>query len=161
MKRLNRNLCPLALFFWKIFMCTAAPIMNRTMKTVCAGKSTLFTGAPPNAHVVGGYGGFMFAYTLSTLVNCVQLPFNSPLIEVCRPAPPLYQTINLRRPAFRLLVGCRRSSRRGCAKIMSVQQQQQHASQGRGFPYMSRRTTMISVKNPGPLTKQRRARQCF
>lgn len=61
MNRLNKNLCPLALFFWKIFMCTAAPIMNMSIKIVCAGMSTFFTGAPPSDHAVGGYGGFIFA----------------------------------------------------------------------------------------------------
>jgi hypothetical protein len=61
MKKLNKNLCPLALFFWKIFICTTAPIMNKTMNTVWAGISTFFAGAPPRAHTMGGYGGFMFA----------------------------------------------------------------------------------------------------
>lgn len=65
MKRLNRNLCPLALFIWKIFICTAAPTMNRIMKKACAGMSTFFTGGPPKAHTAGGYGGLMFAYVLS------------------------------------------------------------------------------------------------
>jgi hypothetical protein len=83
-------------------MCTAAPIMNRIMKTVCAGMSTLFMGAPPSAHAVGGYGGFVFSCTSSALVNCVQLSFNLPLKEVGRPALPLYQTIKLQG----LLFGC-------------------------------------------------------
>jgi hypothetical protein len=68
MKRLNKNLWPLALFFWKIFIWTAAPIMKRIMNTVCAGKSTFLTGAPPNAHAVGGYGDFIPACSLLALV---------------------------------------------------------------------------------------------
>jgi hypothetical protein len=34
MNKLGKNLWPLALFFWKIFMCTAAPAMNSIMKIV-------------------------------------------------------------------------------------------------------------------------------
>jgi hypothetical protein len=65
MNRFGKNLWPRARFFWKIFMCTAAPIMKRIMKIDWAGISTCFTGAPPSGHTMGGYGGPWVAYTLS------------------------------------------------------------------------------------------------
>jgi hypothetical protein len=43
--------------------------MKRIMNTVCAGMSTFFTGAPPNAHAVGGYGDFIPAFSLLALVS--------------------------------------------------------------------------------------------
>ena len=34
--------------------------MNRHRNTAVTGTSTLISGAPPSAHVVGGYGGVFF-----------------------------------------------------------------------------------------------------
>lgn len=79
--------------------------MNRTINTVCAGISTFLTGAPPNVHAVGGYGGFMFACSSLPLVSCSQLLFNIPLKEACRPATPLCQRINLRKACFSVVDG--------------------------------------------------------
>ena len=86
-KRLNRNLWPLFLFFWKIFIWTAAPTMNKTMKIVCAGTSIFFTGGPPNAHTAGGYGGFMFAWATSA-VTFFEMCCILPLKEACHLAMP-------------------------------------------------------------------------
>ena len=64
MKMFARNLCPRALFFWNIFMCTPAPIMKKNMKIVWAGMSMRLIGGPPDGHTMGGYGGPCAAFAM-------------------------------------------------------------------------------------------------
>jgi hypothetical protein len=55
---LKLNLCPRALFIFKIFMWVAAKMRYRSKKTADAGTSGMVTGKPPKLAFCGAYGGF-------------------------------------------------------------------------------------------------------
>lgn len=71
-KRLNRNLCPRLLFNWKIVICVAAPSTKRARKVAVTGISMFLSGNPPDAQIIGRYGGPLI-WTLSAYVQVFSL----------------------------------------------------------------------------------------